>query len=222
MCGRSSLHDAPTNILERFSLPPIPDFKPRYNICPTQEQLTLGVDRDGQPSLRARRWGLIPEWADDISVGNRMINARAESLAQRSAFAFPLKFRRCLVIADGYFEWMRDGKKKTPFFFRYDDNRAFGMAGLWDRWRKASPPLESCTVITTSASTMAAKYHDRMPVLLNLDQAEEWLDPETPVDRCLELLTPCEDPDFDCHQVSTLVNSPANDSPECIAAVAST
>ncbi len=216
MCGRSSLHDAPTNILERFSLPPIPDFKPRYNICPTQEQLTLAIDRDGHARLAPRRWGLIPEWADEMSIGNRMINARAESLAERSAFATPLRYRRCVVIADGYFEWMREGKKKRPFFFRYNDDRAFPIAGLWDRWSRVSPPMESCTVITTRASTRTVACHDRMPAILSLDAARKWLDPETPVKRCLELLGPCEDEDFDFYEVSTFVNSPANDSPECI------
>jgi putative SOS response-associated peptidase YedK len=222
MCGRSSLHDAPTNILERFSLPPIPDFKPRYNVCPTQEQLTLGIDRDGNARLVSRRWGLIPEWAGEMSIGNRMINARAESLADRSAFANPLRYRRCVVIADGYFEWMREGKNKMPFFFRYENDRAFAIAGLWDRWNRVSPPIESCTVITTDASTRTVACHDRMPAILSLDAAAEWLDPHTPVKRCLELLGPCEDEDFSYYEVSTFVNSPANDSPECIERVAQT
>jgi putative SOS response-associated peptidase YedK len=217
MCGRSSLHDAPRNILERFSLPPIPDFNPRYNICPTQEQLTLAVDGDGKPALSSRRWGLIPEWAEDMSIGNRLINARAESLASRHAFMSPLRFRRCVVIADGYFEWMREGKKKTPFFFHYDDDHSFAMAGLWDRWNVVSPAIESCTVITVPASNRTAQYHDRMPAMLSLDAAEEWIHPRTGLTRALELLSPCEDDDFVCHEVSTTVNSPANDSYACIA-----
>jgi len=213
------LHDAPRSFLERYNLPPVADFTPRYNICPTQEQLTLGLNRDGRPSLARLRWGLIPEWADEISIGNRLINARAESLAERPAFANSLRYRRCVVIADGYFEWKKEGKRKVPFFFHYDDDRAFGMAGLWDRWRRVSPAIVSCTVITTSAAGKAASVHDRMPAILSLDSVDEWLNAETPVNRCLELLTSCEDHDFDCHEVSTFVNSPANDSPECIAKV---
>lgn len=219
MCGRSSLHDAPTNILERFRLPPIPDFKPRYNICPTQEQLTLSVDDRYGAAVFPRRWGLIPEWAADMSVGNRMINARAESLADRPAFGMPLRHRRCLILVDGYYEWMKVGKAKVPLFFHYSDNRAFALAGLWDRWDKASPAIESCTVITTSASSRVRQYHDRMPVLLSIDAALEWVDPHTPVNRCLDLLIPCQDADLECHEVSTFVNSPANDSAECIARV---
>lgn len=215
MCGRSSLHDAPVNVLERFRLPPVvPGFRPRYNIAPTQEQLTLSVGREGSAELAYRRWGLIPSWAKDISVGSRMINARSESLADRPAFADSFRRRRCLVIADGYFEWTGTGKSKVPMYFHLAGNEAFAMAGLWDRWGDRERTIESCTVVTTDASSVASRFHPRMPVILSLDDAERWVDPHTPAGELGELMKPCEDLEF--HEVSRLVNSPANDSPECI------
>ncbi len=218
MCGRSSLHDAPTNVLERFRLPPVlPGFTPRYNIAPTQEQWTLGLDAQGAPAVTQRRWGLIPYWADDPAIGNRMINARADSLMDKPAFREAFERRRCLILADGYYEWTGMGKSKVPMFFHMKDKRAFAMAGLWERWEKGSTPVETCTVVTTDASLRTSAYHPRMPVLLDLDSAERWLDRSMAPAAALRLLKPYENDDLDCYQVSKLVNRPANDSPECIA-----
>ncbi|HEY8166543.1 MAG TPA: SOS response-associated peptidase, partial [Gemmatimonadaceae bacterium] len=176
MCGRSSLHDAPVSVLESFGLPPvIPGFRPRYNIAPSQEQLTLSLSRDGSPEVRARRWGLVPYWATDETIGNRLINARAESLNDKSAFAWPLRHRRCLIVADGYYEWRKEGRRRTPVFFHLSGHRPFTMAGLWEKWTKGAEPLETCVIITTNACDRAADVHDRMPVIFPIERAKQWL-----------------------------------------------
>jgi len=217
MCGRSSLHDAPVSVLERFSLPPvIPGFKPRYNIAPTQEQLTIFAGEDGHAQLRPLRWGLVPAWAQDRSIGARMINARSDTLATKDTWEFLLRKRRCLVLADGYYEWNSVDKSRTPMFFHLSDHRPFAMAGVWDRWEKNGDVLDTCAVITTDANSLAAKFHHRMPVLLLLDEAEEWIDPATRTRRAVELMVPYKKADLECYEVSRFVNSPANDSPECI------
>ncbi len=217
MCGRSSLHDAPVALLERFKLPPVlPGFKPRYNIAPTQEQWTLGINGDRNPEVRARRWGLIPSWANDPAIGNRMINARAESLSEKPAFKDALERRRCLVLADGYYEWTGSGRSKRPMFFHFPGDTAFAMAGLWELWDRGDAPLETCTVITTDANQLTARFHPRMPVLLSEDSAAWWLDPSTPTSSALSLLRPYEGGDLECYEVSKLVNNASFDSPACM------
>lgn len=220
MCGRSSLHDAPVNVLERFRLPPaLPGFRPRYNIAPSQDQWTIALDEAGAPELKARRWGLIPYWANDPAIGNRMINARADSLSDKPAFRDAFRDRRCIVPADGYYEWMGSGKSKVPLFFHMAGHTPFAMAGLWEGWEKGGSRTESCAIITTDASSRTSRYHHRMPALLTLDAAEEWLDASTRPSRALDLLEPYEGNDLECYEVSRYVNTPANDSPECMAPV---
>ena len=220
MCGRSSLHDAPVGILERFNLPPVlPGFKPRYNIAPSQEQLTILLGSDGIAEVRPLKWGLVPSWATDRAIGSRMINARSDSLATRRSWEFLLRRRRCLVLADGYYEWTSTGKVRTPMFFHLNGHQPFAMAGVWDRWEQGDESIESCAVITTDASPLAAQVHHRMPVVLTLDRAEEWLDEATRTRRAVELMAPYEGSDLECYEVSRYVNSPANDSPDCIAPV---
>ena len=220
MCGRSSLHDAPVGILERFQVPPVvPGFKPRYNIAPTQEQLTILCDGDGKPALKALRWGLVPSWAVDRSMGARMINARSDTLATKAAWEPLLRRRRCLVLADGYYEWTGTGKARIPVFFHLSGHRPFAMAGIWDVWKGEGDPLETCAIITTNANAIAAQYHHRMPVVLSPEESEEWLDESTRTRRAVELMTPYANDDLECYEVSRYVNSPANDSPDCITPV---
>ncbi len=217
MCGRSSLHDAPVSILERFSLPPVlPGFAPRYNIAPTQQQWTLALDANGNPAVTPRRWGLIPSWASDPAIGNRMINARADSLAEKPAFRDAVRERRCLILADGYYEWTGTGKSRVPIFFHMKGHEPFVMAGLWERWGRGEQEVESCTVITTDAGQRVSRFHHRMPALLTTDQAMTWLDSATPLRTALSLLEPYEAGDLESYEVSKFVNSPANDSPECL------
>jgi putative SOS response-associated peptidase YedK len=218
MCGRSSLHDAPVNILERFKLPPsLPGFEPRFNVAPSQLQWTVVLDHIGKAQARQLKWGLVPSWAQDPAVGSRMVNARSDSLTEKPSYRESFRDRRCVILADGYYEWTGTGKSRVPMFFHLTGNRPFAIAGIWDRWSKNGDVLETCTVITIDASAKAAAYHHRMPALLNADAAFEWLDRETTEPRLLDLLKPYGDADLECHEVSTLVNSPLNDSAECMA-----
>ena len=217
MCGRSSLHDAPVSVLEKFHLPPVlPGFTPRYNIAPSQEQWTILLDGSNNPATRQLRWGLVPSWADDPAIGQRMVNARSDSVAGKPSYQASFRSRRCLILADGYYEWTGAGKSRVPMFFHLTGHRDFAMAGLWDRWEQSGELLDTCTIITTNASAKAAAYHHRMPALLTLDGAEEWLDPASSESRLLELLSPYELPNLECYEVSKLVNTPANDSESCI------
>ena len=217
MCGRSSLHDAPVSFLERFSLPPVvPAFTPRYNIAPSQEQLTIFAGDDGLPVLKALKWGLVPAWARDRSMGARMINTRSDTLATKDSWEFLLRKRRCLILADGYYEWTSTDKSRTPFFFHLTGHRPFALAGIWDRWSGDGDSIETCSIITTAPSVLAARVHHRMPVVLTLDAAEEWLDESTRTRRAVELMAPYEAADLESYEVSRYVNSPANDSLECI------
>lgn len=217
MCGRSSLHDAPVSVLERFSLPPvIPGFEPRYNIAPSQDQLTIFAGENGHSLLKPLRWGLVPSWASDRSVGSRMINVRSDTLATKTSWEFLLRRRRCLVLADGYYEWTSTDKSRRPVFFHFTGHRPFALAGIRDTWQNNGESLETCAIITTDPSALAAKIHHRMPVVLSLDAAEEWIDESTRTRRAIELMAPYEAADLQCYEVSRFVNSPANDSPECI------
>lgn len=217
MCGRSTLHDAPTNILERFSLPPVlPGFEPHFNIAPTQQQWTILREKDGAPTARQLRWGLIPSWATDPSIGNRMINARAESVAEKAAFSAPLESQRCIILADGYYEWRVAGKTKIPMYFRLADGRAFGLAGLWDCWEKAGSTIETCTVITTAAGRRTRPYHNRMPVMLVDDATTAWLDGTATQRELLRMLISYEGDDLEMYDVGKQVNNAANDSPDLI------
>jgi len=218
MCGRSSLHDDPTNILERFELPPmLPGFEPHYNIAPTQQQWAILRHGPGKPEVRQLKWGLVPSWANDPSIGNRMINARAESLTEKPSFRESLQTRRCVILADGYYEWKSIGKKKVPMYFRLSDGRAFGLAGLWDRWENGDTVLETCTVITTTAGPRSSAIHHRMPVLLVDDATTRWMDDSAQERDVQALLSPYDKDDLEMHEVGRFVNSAANDSPECIA-----
>lgn len=217
MCGRSSLHDAPVSVLEKLHLPPVlPGFKPRYNIAPSQEQWTILLDGSDNPEARLIKWGLVPSWADDPVVGQRMVNARSDSVATKPSYEESFRKRRCLILADGYYEWTGSGNSRVPYFFHLSGDRDFALAGLWDTWVKSGTPLDTGTVITTDASPLAATVHHRMPVVLNPDDAAEWLDSSTPEKRLFELMKPYERDDLECYEVSNLVNSPANDSRDCI------
>jgi len=158
----------------------------------------------------------VPSWATDASIGSRTINARAESLGVKPAYRDALASRRCIVLADGYYEWTARGKTKVPMYFHLADNRAFGLAGLWERWVGPDGPLETCTIITTAAGSRTSAVHHRMPVVLTLEGAASWLDAATPVRRLEGLLSAYEGDDLQMREVSRLVNNPANDTAECI------
>jgi putative SOS response-associated peptidase YedK len=220
MCGRSSLHDAPVSVLEKFELPPVlPGFEAHYNIAPTQDQWTIASGAGNRPVVSRKRWGLIPSWASDPAIGNRMINARSDTLANKPAFRDLVRDHRCVILADGYYEWSGEGKSRIPRFFHLTGHAPFAMAGIWDRWRRGEVTHDTCTIITTDATEWASQFHHRMPVILPLDAAVKWVDRRTPLHEALSLLRGYDAGDLDCYEVSRFVNSPANDSPECIRAI---
>src|SRR6185503_3029509 len=177
MCARFQFAP-PEDWVEEFGLTDTPDVAPRYNIAPTQDVLAVRRRRAGDRQARLFRWGLVPSWADDPAVGNRLINARAESVATRPAFRDPFLQRRCLVPAQGFYEWKKFGRAREPWLIRLKGGATFAFAGLWDRWsRGEGHAIESCALITTAANALVAPIHGRMPVLLGRADYERWLDP---------------------------------------------
>src|SRR5215203_308454 len=216
MCGRYTLRTPVDPLVEAFEIDEYPSsLIPNYNVAPTQEVAAV-VEEDEKRKLEMFHWGLIPSWASDPAIGNRMINARAESLSEKAAFREALERRRCLILADGYYEWTGTGKSKRPMFFHLRGNEPFAMAGLWERWDKGDAPLETCTVVTTDANELTAKYHPRMPVLLTGDSSAKWLDRSTSTNSALSLLRSYEGVDLECYEVSKLVNNASFDSPACM------
>ncbi len=219
MCGRFTLTVSARVLAELFDVPEIAEFAPRYNIAPTQQVLVVRAGDDGGGTeVVPIRWGLVPSWAKDLSIGSRMINARGETVASKPAFRSAVKHRRCLIPADGFFEWKKLGTTKQPYLIRFADKRPLAFAGLWERWRQPdSEPVDSCTIITTSPNDLLAEIHDRMPVILPPDQHGEWLAPSRlPNERLSELLVPHPPDEMEAFPVSTHVNRPANDDPACI------
>ncbi len=217
MCGRFTLRTPANLLVERFMLDSTPDLAPRYNIAPTQDVAVVRATPEAGRQLALLRWGLIPSWAKDPKIGNRMINARGESVAEKPSFRSAFKRRRCLVLADGYYEWRKIGKAKQPYWIRMQDERPFGLAGLWETWRGGDDIVESCTIITTSANELTKQIHDRMPVILDDGDYELWLDPSVQDRQLVEpLLRPYDDGEMTFDPVSTVVNSPKNDRAECI------
>jgi putative SOS response-associated peptidase YedK len=219
MCGRFTLTVNPAEVQEAFSTYTFPQqFAPRFNIAPTQPVLV--IPNDDQNTADFFVWGLIPMWAKDPSIGNRMINARAETLEEKPAFRGSLKYKRCLVLADGFYEWKAsEGKKvKTPFFIHMKDRKPFAFAGLWDSWNSPDGSLvRSCTIITTEPNELTSIIHNRMPVILHPRDYARWLDPspQTP-DQLKPLLKPFPADLMNAYPVSPLVNTPANDKPELV------
>ena len=220
MCGRFTLTVDPAQLVEQFELagPPPADLAPRYNIAPTQP-VAVVANHEGARHLELFKWGLIPSWAKDAEIGNRLINARAETLAEKPAFRSALKRRRCLVLADGFYEWQKQAGGKQPMYIQLKDGQPFAFAGLWETWRpgKDEPVVASCTIITTSPNDLMAGIHDRMPVILKREDYTAWLTPgELPTVEALALLHPYAAGAMQARPVSKAVNSPAHDSPELV------
>jgi putative SOS response-associated peptidase YedK len=221
MCGRYALVVAGDGSLQRrFSLEELlDDPAPRFNVAPTQ---TLPVVVRHSPNhLETMRWGLIPSWAKDPSVGNRMINARAETVAEKPAFRRPFRSRRCLVPASGFFEWKREGTGKQPYFIHLTDEPLFAFAGLYDIWHDPQgQEVRSYTILTTDANDLMAPIHDRMPVILAREDEDDWLDPDIrEPERLLPLLRPYPARAMEAYPVSRAVNSPMHDAPDVLLAV---
>jgi putative SOS response-associated peptidase YedK len=219
MCGRFTLRTPLSKLVRQFGVLDVPELPLRYNIAPTQEIAAVRAAGDGR-ELVLLRWGLIPSWADDPRVGNRAINARSETADTKPAFHDAFRQRRCLVVADGFYEWKADGRTKQPYYIQMADGSAFAFAGLWERWRRKGQAIESCTILTTDANERVAALHDRMPVILTPHEYELWLDPAVQEpERLKPLLRSCKDELLTMHPVGPEVNRPTNDSVECIAAV---
>ena len=218
MCGRFALKAPPRTIQEHFALPEAVDLTPRYNIAPSQPVAVVRhlPDRSFR-QLDMLRWGLVPHWARDMKIGYRMINARSETLAQKPSFRTPFKRRRCLVVADGFFEWRHAGKAKQPYYLRLKNDSVFAFAGLWDSWHSPDGNIvESCAIITTGANELIRGIHDRMPVILPPGHYEAWLQGSTPQETLPGFLAPYPAKEMAAYPVGPAVNSPKNDTPACI------
>jgi len=219
MCGRFALIVDASVLADVFDVDPPRELQPRFNIAPTQTIPIVRAGKDLARECSMVRWGLVPSWAKDEKIGTRMINARGETVAEKPSFRSAVKSRRCLIPADGFYEWVRTDSGKQPHFIHFADGRPFAFAGLWERWHKGEgTPLDTCTIITTTPNELIAKLHDRMPVILPPARFEEWLEPAAmPPDRLQEVLAPYPAEQMEAYPVSTYVNKPSNDGPECIA-----
>lgn len=217
MCGRFTQATEGEIIARVFDLSDVPELAPRYNIAPTQDVAAVRTGEGGGRELVKLHWGLIRSWAKERAMGARMINARAETLVEKPAFRSAFRARRCLLVADGFYEWQKLGTRKQPHFIGFKDGRPFAFAGLWERWRgEGSEHVESCTIVTTEANELLAPIHDRMPVILNPDDFALWINPSvSETDRLTGLLGPYPSEPLQAYPVSLLVNNPASDTPAC-------
>jgi putative SOS response-associated peptidase YedK len=220
MCGRFTLRARPELLATLFDLSEVPPLAPRYNIAPTQPVSAVRAGfGGGEREMTFLTWGLIPSWAKDISMGARMINARSETVAEKPSFRAAFKYRRCLVPADGFYEWKSiSGKSKQPYLIHLPDHEPFAIAGLWEHWEGPDGSvIESCTLLTTDANEAVRPLHNRMPVILAQDDYEEWLDPEAQdTDNLRHLLRPFPAESIQAYAVTTHVNNPRNEDAGCI------
>lgn len=218
MCGRFTLTQSPERIADLFELEALPQFVAGFNIAPTQPVPVIRCGPAAQRQFDYLYWGFVPSWAKDPSIGARMINARSETVAEKPAFRTAFKRRRCLVLADGFYEWQKVGSKKQPYYFHLLDHQPFGFAGLWDYWHGPDgSELESCTILTTAANALMQPIHDRMPVILPPEAYTTWLDPASQTaPPLLPLLRPYPESQMQSYPVSLAVNHPRYDHPDCI------
>ena len=220
MCGRFTLISSVSDLQLKFGFAmEASEISPRYNVAPTQQVLT--VVNDGEKRGELMRWGLVPSWAKDVKVGSRMINAVSETAATKPAFRSAFRRRRCLVLADGFYEWRQEGKQRIPLYFSQKSGEPMAFAGLWENWKSPDGEwIRSCTILTTAANSFIEPVHNRMPVILSAETEPLWLDPltETP-DNLQPLLLPAPPESLDAREVSPTVNNVRNDHPGCIDAV---
>jgi putative SOS response-associated peptidase YedK len=225
MCGRFTLRTPARDLVEIFELLREPELFPRYNIAPTQNVAVIRQDGKSR-ELSLMRWGLVPTWSKDPKAGPPLINARAETVATKPSFRTAFKRRRCLIPADGFYEWQKqtDSKTKIPHYIRMAKDRAFAFAGLWETWHgNDGSALDSCTIVTTDANDLMLPLHDRMPVILPEENFAQWLDPKNEnVPELEALLRPYSPTEMTAFPISTLVNSPRNERPECIVPASAT
>lgn len=218
MCGRYTLHHDASQLALRFAVQETrADVPERYNIAPTQPVAVVTVN--SPRTLQMMRWGLIPSWAKDPAIGNKLINARAETLAEKPSYKTALIRRRCLIPADGFYEWKPAGNGKQPMYIHRRDDALFAFAGLWEEWRSPEgDTVRSCTIITTTPNDLMASIHNRMPAILRPEEEAAWLDNTTQsAPDLLQLLRPYPESAMEAYAVSKMVNAPTVDTPDCIA-----
>ena len=217
MCGRYSIGVSPEELEEVFEAPISGQIAlPRWNVAPTQDAPAVVVDQSGERGTRALRWGLVPRWAED-SGGARWINARAESVSSKPAFREAFECRRCLIPADGFYEWVQRGARKQPYWIHHCQGGLLGFAGLWERWQpRADEALETFTILTTTPNALVAPLHDRMPVVLEPEAWTAWLDRATPLAVVRALLAPAPEDLLVARAVSALVNRADQDDRRCV------
>jgi putative SOS response-associated peptidase YedK len=226
MCGRYTLRTPLAVLAKQFEFElrdSLPEFGPLFNIAPTQEVAAVRAGEDGRRELALLHWGLIPSWAKDAKRAFSMIMARADSVATKPAFRSAFKRRRCLILADGYYEWLHRGKAKLPYLYEVDGGAPFAFAGLWESWRgpeaNNGPALESCALITTEANELTPEVHDRMPVIVDPADHVRWLDPAIQdADELLDLLIAFPAERMTARPVGTYVNNVRNQGPKCVEA----
>ncbi len=222
MCGRYTLTAPVDELAAGFGVTgELPEVAPSYNIAPTGEVAAVGGDSGGERRLRRLRWGLIPSWADDPSIGARMINARSETVAEKPAFRSAFRRRRCLILADGFYEWQRpaEGEKgpKQPYYIKMADGSPYAFAGIWESWQDGDgEKVRSCAILTTEANDLVAGIHHRMPVVLTPGDYDRWLAPGDGGADLQSLLRPYPPEEMSAYPVSTYVNKPQNDDPSCL------
>ncbi len=214
MCGRFAFYSPSEAVAALFGVAQSIDVKPRYNIAPTQYIAAIRRDENQSPELTMLRWGLVPFWAKDPSIGNRMINARSETVAEKPSFRNAYRKRRCLILADGFYEWHREGDIKIPYFISLADGTPFAFAGLWEHWdsKDSDESLQTTTIVTAAANDFLAQVHHRMPVVLQPENAKRWLDGDT---ELLEEVT-ADAPAFRTWPVDRKVNNARNESTDLI------
>lgn len=223
MCGRFNLHANPAVLAEIFELLREPDWSPRYNIAPTQKILVIRQAVDGTRLATPVQWGLVPSWAKDANGGAKMINARSETITQKSAFREAFTQRRCIIPADGFYEWETITQMvKQPWHIKRTDETPMAFAGLWESWHdlEEDETLETCTILTTAANHFMSEIHDRMPVMLTAAGTSDWLDPSLrDAEKLKTWLVPAPEDWLVRVPVATLVNNPRNETPDCMKAV---
>ncbi len=217
MCGRYFLTTPGEVLAAALELESVPELEPRYNIAPSQPVAIVRAAGPGR-ELAQVTWGLIPGWAKERAIGNRLINARGETVAEKPSFRDAFRKRRCLIPADGFYEWKKLSTGKQPFVLRRKGGGPIALAGLWSSWkdRETGEELETCAIVTTTPNELAATVHDRMPVILGHDARTAWLDPEAPPEILAALLAPYPAAEMETYPVSRRVNDPGNDDPACI------
>lgn len=221
MCGRFVLMTVGRELAERFQLMETPSLVPRYNVAPTQQIAVIRSETEtGRRRLGMLKWGLIPFWAKDVSIGSKMINARSETVAEKPAFRAAFKHRRCLIPADGFYEWKTEQGIRQPFFVYMADGKPFAFAGLWEMWKDPDGnPVESCTILTTDANALLLPIHDRMPAILSPEEYGEWLSRDIKdVSRLKALLHARAPEEMALRRANPKVNSPSYEGPECLQA----